>query len=266
MNFTQIRPFLDFILVMGLCCGRILGFASISVFFSQQYITGIARNAVVIALSLILVPVFYTHGAEILKDNSPWFICLAIKEVLIGILLGWLSNFLFYVAQGVGFLIDTQRGASMASMFDPLSNSQTSPLGDFLMKFLIVLILVSGLFFVLLELIYFSYEKIPVFSTFDIFGCCTLKFFNTSMGTELLSRIVLLGGPIFFILFLSEFGLGLVTRFAPQLNVFFLSMPIKSELAMFFFILYLSYLTRYFCSNFDSNNWVAKFLQLVSQS
>jgi len=266
MNFTQIQPFLDFILIMGLCSGRILGFASMSVFFSQQYITGIARNAVVIALSLVLIPVFYSHGAEILKDNSAFFICLVIKEVLIGILLGWLSNFIFYVAQGVGFLIDTQRGASMASMFDPLSNSQTSPLGDFLMKFVVVLIIISGLLLVLLELIYMSYEKIPVFSMFDIFGCCNERFFNTHMGTQLLSRIVLLGGPVFFILFLSEFGLGLVTRFAPQLNVFFLSMPIKSELAMFFFILYLSYLTRYFCANFDTNNWVAKFLQLVSQT
>ena len=67
MNFTQIQPFLDFILIMGLCSGRLIGFASMSVFFSQQYITGIARNAVIIALSLILVPVFYFHGAEILK-------------------------------------------------------------------------------------------------------------------------------------------------------------------------------------------------------
>lgn len=266
MNFLQIQPFLDFILVMGLCCGRILGFASMSVFFSQQYITGIARNAVVVALSLILFPVFYSHGLEILQDNSAWFICLAVKEVLIGILLGWLSNFIFYVAQGVGFLIDTQRGASIASMFDPLTNSQTSPLGDFLMKFLVVLVIVSGLLLVMLELVYFSYEKIPVFAMTDTLGHCNLKFFNTHMGTELLSRIVLLGGPVFFILFLSEFGLGLVTRFAPQLNVFFLSMPIKSELAMFFFILYLSYLTRYFCSNFDTNNWVAKFLQMAAQS
>ena len=266
MNFTQIQPFLDFILIMGLCSGRILGFASMSVFFSQQYITGIARNAVVIALSLVLIPVFYSHGAEVLKDNSAFFICLVIKEVLIGILLGWLSNFIFYIAQSVGFLIDTQRGASMASMFDPLSNSQTSPLGDFLMKFLMVLIIISGLLLVFLELIYWSYEKIPVFTMFDLFGCCNLKFFNTHMGTELLSRIVLLGGPVFFILFLSEFGLVLVTRFAPQLNVFFLSMPIKSELAMFFFILYLSYLTRYFCSSFDANNWVAKFLHLVTQT
>ena len=83
------------------------------------------------------------------------------------------------------------------------------------------------------------------------------------MGTQLFEKILLLGGPVFFLLFLAEFGLGLITRFAPQLNVFFLAMPVKSELAMFFFILYLSYLARYFCFTFNDHMLADKFIKLL---
>ena len=264
MTIARLQPFLDFIITWGLCSSRLLGFAGLSVFFSNQYITGIARNAVVLSLGLLLFPVFQADCQSLLAGDFSWMLFIAIKEVCIGILLGWLSNCIFYVAQSVGFLIDTQRGASMASMFDPLSNSQTSPLGDFLMKFLLTLFFVSGLFLGIMKMVYFSYQTIPFQLTGNPFEHLDFRFFNFEMGTNLLNKILLLGGPVLFILFLAEFGLGLVTRFAPQLNVFFLSMPIKSELAMFFFILYLSYLTRYFAIHFDDNNCAAKFLQLIS--
>ena len=60
MTIARLQPFLDFIITWGLCSGRLLGFASVSVFFSNQYITGIARNAVVLSLGLLLLPVFKT--------------------------------------------------------------------------------------------------------------------------------------------------------------------------------------------------------------
>ena len=118
MTLARLQPFLDFIITWGLCSSRLLGFASVSVFFSNQYITGIARNAVVLSLGLLLWPVLQADCQNLLAGNFSWMICIAMKEVLMGILLGWLSNCIFYVAQSVGFLIDTQRGASMASMFD----------------------------------------------------------------------------------------------------------------------------------------------------
>lgn len=267
MNFEQIKPFLDTITVMWICSSRILGFCSVSIFFSSQYLTGICRRAFIVALALPLFLPMYTKGLELLHSEPIALILgIAIKEILLGILMGWLSNFIFYAAQSVGFLIDTQRGASMASLFDPLSNSQTSPLGDFLLKFVMVLALLTGGFLGFMKIIYWSYEKIPIFSTFDLFKIDGIQFFNEHMGGNLFEKIVLLGGPIFFILFLSEFGLGLVTRFAPQLNVFFLSMPIKSELAMFFFILYLSYLSKYFCSNFEAHNYATNLIKLLMET
>ncbi|MDR2396920.1 MAG: type III secretion system export apparatus subunit SctT [Puniceicoccales bacterium] len=261
--FHDLLPIKDILLCALICCTRMLAFCSISVFFSSQYLTGTGRRALIVALSLILVPLFLPSSLEYVKADVLCCLGYILKESILGIVLGLLSNFIFYVAQGVGFLIDTQRGASMASMFDPLSNSQTSPLGDFLMKFTLILALLSGAFLKILEMVYVSYLTFPIFSPFPPLENWLPNFFLTAFGDGLFSMLALLGGPVLFILFLSEFGLGMVTRFAPQLNVFFLAMPIKSALAMFFFILYLAHLGEYFLNNFELHNLAQRFLNAL---
>lgn len=263
MTLEQLQPLLDCLLVLGICSSRIFGFCSVSAFFSSQYVSGIAGRAIVLALTLVLVPPLFEPGMALLQNDKGLFWIFLFKEVFLGAIFGWLTNFLLYVVQGVGFIIDSQRGAAMASLFDPVSNSQTSPLGWFLLAFVMILAISSGGFLLFLKGLYASYEQLPVFSPMEPLASWWNTFFIHTMGGKIFALVFLLGGPVLFILFLSEFGLGLVTRFAPQLNVFFLSMPIKSELAMFFFILYLSYLTRYFCTHFETNNAVTTLLKAL---
>jgi type III secretion protein T len=56
---------------------------------------------------------------------------------------------------------------------------------------------------------------------------------------------VLLSSPAIVAMFLAEMGLALVSRFVPQLQVFFLAMPIKSALAVLVLMLYMSTLFEY---------------------
>ena len=59
-------------------------------------------------------------------------------------------------------------------------------------------------------------------------------------------RLVLLfAAPAVVAMFLAELGLALVSRFAPQLQVFFLAMPIKSALALLVLVLYMGTLFDY---------------------
>ena len=54
----------------------------------------------------------------------------------------------------------------------------------------------------------------------------------------ILRMIVVLSAPLIITMFLAEFAMALVSRFAPQLNVFFLAMPIKSAIAVLMLIFY----------------------------
>ena len=54
---------------------------------------------------------------------------------------------------------------------------------------------------------------------------------------ELMRLMLLLAAPALSVLTLLEFGLGFMNRYAPQLNVFTLSMPLKSLLAVLILLL-----------------------------
>ena len=47
MTLERLQPLLDVLLVLGFCSSRITGFCSVSVFFASQYLTGIARRALI---------------------------------------------------------------------------------------------------------------------------------------------------------------------------------------------------------------------------
>jgi type III secretion protein T len=66
-----------------------------------------------------------------------------------------------------------------------------------------------------------------------------IPFFLLGQFSRLMIMTMVFSAPIILICLLSDVSLGIVNRFAPQLNVFFLSMPIKSALGLFMILLYL---------------------------
>ena len=53
--------------------------------------------------------------------------------------------------------------------------------------------------------------------------------------------LLIISGPMIIVMFLSEIGLAMISRFAPQLQVFFLAMPIKSAVGVLMLILYMPF-------------------------
>ncbi len=250
------------VLTLTIASVRLMACLRVSVFFSQQYVTGLGRNTYMVSMTLILFPMFYPDIGNLTKDVLPYFL-LVMKEAFLGTLIGVLGNFIFYVAQSVGFLIDTQRGSTMASVMNPLSEEQTSPLGNFLMFFVMAFCMSTGAFFIFLEGLYSSYKIWPITQLLPNFKIVLPSFFLQHFGDDFMVQLMAIAGPVIFILFLAEFGLGMVARFAPQLNVFFLAMPVKSALAIFFLILYFPYLIDYFKDKFLWADKVRLFLNTL---
>ncbi|KDB64396.1 bacterial export protein, family 1 domain protein, partial [Bordetella bronchiseptica B18-5 (C3)] len=57
--------------------------------------------------------------------------------------------------------------------------------------------------------------------------------------------VLLLASPAIVAMFLAELGLALISRFAPQLQVFFLALPVKSALVLLVLVLYMATLFQY---------------------
>jgi type III secretion protein T len=236
----DMEPIKQFLIVYGLCAVRTLAAVSVTPFLSSQVVVGTARNGLVLAWTLMIYPIVEpTIPANL---GSPLLIVsLLFKEIVLGILIGFFASKVFWVAMSVGFLIDNQRGAALAQVFDPNSGGETSPFGILLQNTLLCLFYSSGGFLLFLAGLFESYKVWPVFEFFPQFT----DAFPTLLLSEVddFSRmVVLLAAPIVIIVFLTEFGLGLVNRFAPQLNVFVLAFPIKSLAAVFVLMLYVPYL------------------------
>lgn len=245
----DIEPLKQILLPFVAVLPRILALFAVFPVLGRELFPGLVRRAVAVSLSLVLFPVV-SPGIVEGALSSPTLLAAVIgKEVVLGLLMGYLAGVVFWVAESVGFFIDNQRGATIASVFNPLSGAQTSPTGSLLFQLTAVLFFTGGGFLLLLSALFESYRIWPVFSFFPRFQAGFSGFF-LGQADRIMELTVLLGGPVIIALFASELGLGLISRFAPQLNVFFLSMPVKSGIAVLLLALYLGFLVSFFREEF----------------
>jgi type III secretion protein T len=229
-------------------------------FLSNQVITGMARTAVAMSLAMIPMP-FIMAGAPEKIPGLLLVVVLFSKEILIGVILGFVGGLAFWMIESVGFLVDNQRGSSMAEMFDPSLGGSSSPLSVFLTRGLICIFFSGGGFLAFVAAIYESYRIWPVFSYFPQMAP-TFDSYVADMVGRLFAGIILCAAPIVIIMFLTDFLLGIINRFAQQLNVFFLAMSIKSLAALFLMILYTAILMTFGKDAFFDQG---KLMELVSK-
>ncbi|PTY07823.1 EscT/YscT/HrcT family type III secretion system export apparatus protein [Opitutaceae bacterium EW11] len=257
-------PLQDTLLMLTFTLPRMTAALTTSPFFSQQFIQGMARQVVIISFTLIAVPIvaFSATPAEVQAKSGLFFGLIVAKEISLGIILGYVSGLVFWIAEGTGFFIDNQRGSSMAEVMDPISDTTTSPLGLLLTKIVAVLFFTGGGFHAFLVLLYESYRLWPVFQYFPSFHP-NLPAAALGVVDGVMGYIVLFAAPLVLAMFLAEFGLGLVNRFSPQLNVFFLAMPVKSAIAAVLLLVYLSTLTHLLEGQFVNREKLQVFFQAL---
>ena len=237
MEFDLIKStFFTFTLVLP----RMLAAFAVMPFMGKKVMGGaLVRNGVVASLGLLAYPIVDGQISNI-ELSATAVVLIILKEVFIGVVIGYLVTIPFWAIEAAGFFIDNQRGSTMASSLNPLSGSQASPMGILLVQAITTVFFVTGLFTLFLGALYASYVSWPVAEFIP-------NWLNTNASLFFLNQLDLLvqlafvySAPAIIAMFLSEFGLGLISRFSPQLNVFFLAMPIKSAVAIAVLLLYLS--------------------------
>ena len=240
------------ILAAVLAMARIGGAFAVCPALTESMIPGVARRAAVLGFSCLAIP--YIHaGMPPGEPNALMFGVAAFKEALVGFLIGFFAAIPFWVAENVGNFIDNQRGATMGEVYSPLSGTQVSTTGIFFTQVVSTIFFTSGAVFLLLGALYKSYAIWPVFPPAQPFNSSTFQLFNLSFAPDapvqilgtldgMLKTTVVISAPVIIVMFLATVGLGLVNRTAPQLNVFFLSMPVKSALGVAMLIVYLPFI------------------------
>lgn len=228
------------LVVIVLAVARISGMMLVVPVLARNIVTGMARNSVIIALSFPVIGHAWTRRPEDLDFASLTLILgLGLKELLLGLVLGLPVAAVMWGVEACGTFIDNQRGATMASLLDPASGNQTSPLGAFLGELYLTWLFVTGGFSKLLEALYRSHEIWPLWAFRPTIGPAFVGAV-LSLADLVMLLTLLLAGPAILAMLLSELGLALIGRFAPQLQVFYVAMPVKSVVGLLLLILSLA--------------------------
>ena len=230
---------------------RIYAFMSSSQLFSSTTLPGLTRVGAILTLVLLASPINLSQAHQFDRTIGSYIILFA-KEYAIGAVLGYLVAWIFWVVQTAGSFIDNQRGASIASSIDPLMGVESSPVGDMFSLVFLTYLFATGSILQILGLLFNSFRIWPVSETwpalpFD-FPRLILEVFDYSMRLGFN-----IAAPIIAVMFLAEFSLAMISRFAPQVQVFVLAMPIKSLLAIFMLVFYSTVLFPYVDSQVGSS-------------
>ncbi len=229
-----------YILALVASYPRMLAFFSTALLFSQTTMTRTSRNGLVLVLCLVLAPLNHAALVELDPEPGSYFLTL-LKEYVLGFGLGYAVGWMFWGIQAAGALIDNQRGASIAESLDPLQGHQSSPLGNLFSIGIATYLFLTGGILLLVGILYESYRIWPVFAFLPVFASDFPRLMIGILDHGMRLAFVF-AAPVVLIMFIAEAALAMVSRFAPQVQVFILAMPIKSGLAMVLLVMYIAIL------------------------
>jgi len=213
---------------------RIAPIVSIAPFLGAKLPGGV-KIALAICLTVIFLPQLIQTSTEVIAFNIN-FVGYCLKELLMGSILAFLSAIPFYIAESSGSLIDFMRGASSLQVTDPTTKTQTSTIGTLFNYILIVLFFQLGGPFIFLNAVSESFRILPIDMAIpSSFFNLSLPFWKTIMGllTRVIAISIQLAAPAIVSILMAEMFLGIANRLAPQVQIVFLGMSLKSFLGLF---------------------------------
>ncbi|KIA76478.1 Yop proteins translocation protein T [Parachlamydia acanthamoebae] len=248
MPEIQQEAYISVFLNSALATGEVEGVLTIFLLFLARMFPIIAQSPflgarvlphpVKVSLAISLFVIFFPQ--MLLLTTTPIgfnfnALLLLFKEILIGFILGFIISIPFSIVQNAGMIIDHQRGGASLMVNDPTIQNQSSPVGTLLNMVLIFLFWVVDIPFLFIDAIFTSYEIVPPdqFINPNFFDAAS-PFRKTQI--ELLNKVMVvsiqLATPALLAILMTDVFLGIVNRLAPQVQITFLGMPLKSLLGL----------------------------------
>ncbi|HOA81963.1 MAG TPA: flagellar biosynthetic protein FliR [Defluviitaleaceae bacterium] len=200
---------------------RMTGLFLITPIFSRDNIPNILKIGFSFFCSIILINIIDVDFVNLAPFELFIF---SIKELLVGIMLGFVSYLFFTIFYLAGQVIDMQIGFGMVNVLDPQQNIQVPIMGSFYYMICILLFLILDGHHSLIEALVNSYDYIPI-GQFRFSGDMINHLVRTLTQVFFISFKI--SGPVLAAIFLSDVLLGVLAKTMPQMNVFIVGMPLK---------------------------------------
>ncbi|PLX70711.1 MAG: flagellar biosynthetic protein FliR [Denitrovibrio sp.] len=211
------------------------------------------KTQIKVFLTILVALLIYPGVENVTIENigTLLLVLLIFKEILIGVCIGILSHFLFIGVQLCGQVAGMQMGLNMARALDPSSDQSLSLISTFLnITMLLIFIAIGGHYYVI-GAISESFRFIPLGG--GHIEPVAFEYIAKLFTFTFLTAIKIMA-PVLMTLLMFSIVIGTIVKFAPQINLMIVGIPIKIVVGItmlllsmdYFYIVYEKVLLRYF--------------------
>lgn len=216
---------------------RILGLIAAAPIFGNVSVPVQVKIGLGILFSIIIAPLVPALPA--LDPISLQGLLILTQQFILGLAMGFAMRIVFAAMEMAGSLVGMTMGLSFATFFDPQSHGQSTAIGQvFALLATLAFLAVNG-HLVLISALAESFITLPIAST----PLDTQSFYHLAQwGGKIFSIGLQLAMPILAALLITNIALGILTRAAPQLNIFGIGFPVTLSVGFILIALALPYL------------------------
>lgn len=198
---------------------RVLGCLAMSPIFGHAAIPKRVKLAIGFVITAAILPAIQTPVIEVFSWQGLFSL---LAEFLKGVSMGFVVRLVFSAVEMAGFMIGMSMGLGFASFYDPQAHGQSLAISQMLgMLALLVFLSLDG-HLIVVATMQNSFETMPISAGHWQLNAKELAL----LGKHVFSQGLLLALPVIASLLVTNMALGILTKAAPQFNIFGIGFPI----------------------------------------
>jgi flagellar biosynthetic protein FliR len=245
----------SYLVGFSLIMTRLSGFFLFLPVFSWKAVPMRLRVATVVLLSICFT-IWTGYQPVVTSMNVVQMILLLLQEATYGLALGLIVYIIFSIVKVAVRIIEREMGLAMAEIIDPLTGEGMQPLGGLVdMIFILLFLSVNG-HHLLLLIITRSYETFPV-GTIPSIQVMTDGLISAS--SIMFIAGLRMAAPMMAAFMVMLVVLGIVARVVPEMNVLFVSMPVRVGLGLIMIVVFVPFLQEFLQ---EFSQWMGRLLPI----
>lgn len=200
---------------------RVLAVFTSAPIFSSRAFPVRARIGLALLIAIAAQPSL--SGQPVISITGPEAFGAVAQQLGIGLAIGFTVRLVFSAVELAGEVVGFQMGLNFAAFFNPSLNTQSSAVATFFGQMSTFLFIVMNGHLMVLMAIIKSFDAFPVDQNF-LEATRQLKLY--SLGSDLFASALWIALPMLGMMMFVNLGLGIVSRVAPQMNIYAIGFPI----------------------------------------
>lgn len=223
-ELMKMFPALNTMLAAGIMVfSRLMGFIRFAPVFNRKEIPGMVKLALCLLLTIIITPFVKTDSLFVMES----FTLSIILNIVTGALIGYMAQLILMAVEAGADMINMQMGLSSAMVLEPTTSSQVSILSKIMALFgLLIFINLGGVYWLIRALMR-SFEIFPIYATSIPLEQIVNMNYLITMSSNVLFMGLQIAAPVLLATLGQDIILGVISKTAPQVNVFQLSFLFK---------------------------------------